>query len=54
MENYCANWAAIGAFGGGLGFDGGMAAYMLVPSARLLVPLGGLIPAQAAPSATPH
>lgn len=49
MENYCENWAAIGAFGGGLGFDGGMAEYMLVPSARLLVPIGGLHPAQAAP-----
>jgi propanol-preferring alcohol dehydrogenase len=49
MENYCENWAEIGAFGGGLGLDGGMAEYMLVPSARLLVPLGGLHPAQAAP-----
>jgi alcohol dehydrogenase, propanol-preferring len=49
MENYCENWAEIGAFGGGLGFDGGMAEYMLVPSARLLVPLGGLNPAKAAP-----
>jgi propanol-preferring alcohol dehydrogenase len=48
-ENYCENWAALGAFGGGLGFDGGMAEYMLVPSARLLVPLGSLHPAQAAP-----
>jgi propanol-preferring alcohol dehydrogenase len=36
-------------FGGGLGLDGGMAEYMLVPSARLLVPLGGLSPAKAAP-----
>jgi len=49
MENYCENWAQFGGFGGGLGFDGGMAEYMLVPSARLLVPLGGLNPAQAAP-----
>jgi D-arabinose 1-dehydrogenase-like Zn-dependent alcohol dehydrogenase len=49
MENYSGNWAEIGAFGGGLGFDGGMAEYMLVPSARLLVPLGGLNPAKAAP-----
>ncbi|HUO07547.1 MAG TPA: NAD(P)-dependent alcohol dehydrogenase [Phycisphaerae bacterium] len=49
MENYCENWAELGAFGGGLGFDGGMAEYMLVPSPRLLVPLGGLTPAKAAP-----
>ena len=49
MENYCENWAAIGSFGGGLGSDGGMAEYMLVPSARHLVGLGGLSPAKAAP-----
>lgn len=49
MENYCENWAAIDGFGGGLGLDGGMADYMLVPSARLLLPLGGLSPAKAAP-----
>ncbi|HEX6997219.1 MAG TPA: NAD(P)-dependent alcohol dehydrogenase [Gammaproteobacteria bacterium] len=49
MENYCENWAAIKGFGGGLGLDGGMAEYMLVPSARLLVPLGSLSPAKAAP-----
>lgn len=49
MENYCENWAQMGGFGGGLGFDGGMADYMLVPAARLLVPLDGLAPAVAAP-----
>jgi alcohol dehydrogenase, propanol-preferring len=49
MENYCQNWAQLNGFGGGLGLDGGMAEYMLVPSARLLVPLGGLSPAKAAP-----
>ena len=49
MENYCENWAQVKGFGGGLGLDGGMAEYMLVPSARLLVPLGGLSPAKAAP-----
>src|SRR6187401_2503848 len=49
MENYCENWAQVNGFGGGLGLDGGMAEYMLVPSARLLVPLGGLSPAKAAP-----
>ena len=49
MENYCENWAQVEGFGGGLGLDGGMAEYMLVPSARLLVPLGDLSPAKAAP-----
>jgi hypothetical protein len=49
MENYCENWAQMKGFGGGLGLDGGMAEYMLVPSARLLVPLGDLSPAKAAP-----
>ena len=48
-ENYCENWAELGTFGGGLGSDGGMADYMLVPSARLLVQLGDLSPAKAAP-----
>jgi propanol-preferring alcohol dehydrogenase len=49
LENYCENWAEIDGFGGGLGLDGGMADYMLVPSTRLLVPLGDLSPAKAAP-----
>jgi propanol-preferring alcohol dehydrogenase len=49
MENYCENWAEMGSFGGGLGSDGGMAEYMLVPAARLLVPIGDLDPARAAP-----
>jgi len=49
MENYCENWAQIEGFGGGLGLDGGMADYMLVPSARLLVSLGDLDPRKAAP-----
>jgi propanol-preferring alcohol dehydrogenase len=49
MENYCERQSAIGAAGGGLGLDGGMAPRMLVPSARLLVPLGDLDPAEAAP-----
>lgn len=49
MENYCENWAQVDGFGGGLGLDGGMAEYMLVPSARLLVPLGDRSPAKAAP-----
>jgi len=49
MENYCENWAQVDGFGGGLGLDGGMAEYMLVPSPRLLVPLANLSPAKAAP-----
>ena len=49
VENYCENWAQMAGFGGGLGLDGGMAEYMLVPSPRLLVPIGGLDPAKAAP-----
>jgi alcohol dehydrogenase, propanol-preferring len=48
-ENYCERQAEIGAFGGGLGRDGGMAEYMLVPDARLLLPLGDLDPRDAAP-----
>lgn len=35
--------------GGGLGMDGGLAEYVLVPSARYLVPIGDLDPALAAP-----
>lgn len=47
-ENYC-NHQAERAFGGGLGLDGGMADYMLVPSSRLLVPIYDLDPVIAAP-----
>ena len=50
-ENYCENAASISGSGGGLGIDGGMAEYMLVPSARLLIPLGALDPVEAAPLA---
>ncbi|GII03577.1 NAD(P)-dependent alcohol dehydrogenase [Planobispora takensis] len=49
MENYCERAQEIGAAGGGLGRDGGMAEYMLLPSPRLLVPLGDLDPRTAAP-----
>lgn len=49
MENYCERAAEQPAAGGGLGYDGGMAEYMLVPAARLLVPLGDLDPVAAAP-----
>ncbi|HEU5309395.1 MAG TPA: NAD(P)-dependent alcohol dehydrogenase [Acidimicrobiia bacterium] len=49
MENYCVHQATIGAAGGGLGRDGGMAEFMLVPDARFLVPIGDLRPVDAAP-----
>jgi alcohol dehydrogenase, propanol-preferring len=49
MENYCERQAEIGAAGGGLGRDGGMAPFMLIPSPRFLVPLGDLDPIEAAP-----
>lgn len=48
-ENYCERAAEIGVMGGGLGRDGGMAEYMLVPAERLLLPLGELDPRDAAP-----
>jgi propanol-preferring alcohol dehydrogenase len=48
MENYCVHQAD-GAAGGGLGLDGGMAEHMIVPDARLLVPIGDLRPVDAAP-----
>jgi alcohol dehydrogenase, propanol-preferring len=48
-ENYCERAAEIGAAGGGLGRDGGMAELMLVPQARWLVPLDDLDPVEAAP-----
>jgi propanol-preferring alcohol dehydrogenase len=49
LETLCEHGAEIGAAGGGLGRDGGMAEYMLVPDPRLLVPLGDLDPREAAP-----
>lgn len=52
IETYCENTMAapIPGGGGGLGLDGGMAEYMLVPAARHVVPLPeGLSPAAAAP-----
>ncbi len=49
-ENCCLRPAAeLGGHGGGVGFDGGLAEYMLVPAARYLVPIGDLDPRQAAP-----
>jgi propanol-preferring alcohol dehydrogenase len=49
LENYCENQASLEAAGGGLGFDGGMALYMLVRQSRWLLPLGDLDPVAAAP-----
>jgi propanol-preferring alcohol dehydrogenase len=49
MENYCERPDLAGGAVGGLGSDGGMAPYMLVPSARHLVPIGDLDPVVAAP-----
>lgn len=49
MENYCVHQATLAAAGGGLGADGGMAEYMVVPHARYLVPIGDLSPTDAAP-----
>ena len=47
--NLCENVEQRGGIGGGLGFDGGLADYMLVPSAQYLLPIGDLDPLQAAP-----
>jgi propanol-preferring alcohol dehydrogenase len=47
MENYCQNRGDIRP--GGLGVNGGMANYYLVPSTRFLIPLGDLDPREAAP-----
>lgn len=50
MENRCERSAReLGGHGAGVGRDGGLAEYMLVPSARYLVPIGDLDPAFAAP-----
>jgi propanol-preferring alcohol dehydrogenase len=52
IDIYCENLAEapIPGGGGGLGLDGGMAEYMLIPDARFLVPLpDGLEPSNAAP-----
>ena len=46
-ENYCQNPGDI--IAGGLGSNGGMANYFLVPSTRFLIPLGNLDPREAAP-----
>lgn len=48
-ENYCQHQTELPALGGGLGLDGGMAEYMIVPSSRLLVKLKDLDPTKVAP-----
>ncbi|MFI0820911.1 NAD(P)-dependent alcohol dehydrogenase [Streptomyces sp. NPDC021098] len=48
-DNYCDRRDTLPWHGAGLGRDGGMAAYVLVPSARHLVPVGDLTSEQAAP-----
>jgi len=48
-ENYCDRRAELSWAGAGLGRDGGMAGYVLVPSARYLEPIGDLDATQAAP-----
>jgi len=51
-ENLCQRAAReTGGHGGGVGRDGGLARYMVVPSARYLVPIGDLDPVAAAPLA---
>lgn len=49
LENYCERREALGIDLPGLGADGGMAPLLVVPSARHLVPLGGLDVVDAAP-----
>jgi propanol-preferring alcohol dehydrogenase len=50
MENRCERPPAeLGGHGGGVGRDGGLAEYMLVPSPRYLVGIDELDPVQAAP-----
>jgi alcohol dehydrogenase, propanol-preferring len=48
-EMLCENLDEVGCWGGGLGRDGGIAEYLLVPAARLLLPLGDLDPRSAGP-----
>jgi propanol-preferring alcohol dehydrogenase len=47
VENYCENRSE--ARPAGLGGDGGMAPYLLIPSTRHLIPIGTLDPREAAP-----
>ena len=49
MENICERAEERRAHGGGLGRDGGLAEYLVVPSERLLIPIEDLDPVAAAP-----
>ena len=49
LEQHCERSAEFAGACGGVGRDGGMAPYLLVPSPRLLVPLRDLDPVDAAP-----
>jgi propanol-preferring alcohol dehydrogenase len=49
QDNHCDRRGTLGWHGAGLGRDGGMAEYVLVPAARHLVPIGDLPADQAAP-----
>ena len=49
MENYCEAATGGTTRAGGIGYNGGMAPFMLVPTTRFLVPLGDLDPRDAAP-----
>jgi propanol-preferring alcohol dehydrogenase len=48
-EHLCLRASTLPGRGCGLGRDGGLAEYVIVPSPRLLVPIGDLDPADAAP-----
>lgn len=48
-ENYCSHQKELPELGGGLGLNGGMAEYMIIPSPRLLIKLDDLDPAMVAP-----
>jgi len=48
-ENLCEHVVELGSRGGGLGRDGGLAEFLLVPDAHYLVPLEELDPVDAAP-----
>ncbi|HVY49847.1 MAG TPA: NAD(P)-dependent alcohol dehydrogenase [Minicystis sp.] len=48
-ETHCERASELGYMGAGLGRDGAEAEYLLVPSSRLLLPLGKLDPSTAAP-----
>ncbi len=49
LDQYCENQNVMGKCGSGLGTDGGMAEYLLVPAARHVIPLGDLDPRVWAP-----